>query len=102
MPATQLTTWPGPTKPADVALDAGVLYVGDTPVAMGATRGGLSFDPGVTWRETDWDGKTTSIAGQERIVEYNSTITGKIVSLSSTLLQQLNPGSTKTTVTGPP
>src|SRR5690242_1029032 len=102
MPVTELTTWPGATKPADVALDAGVLYVGDTPVAMGATRGGLTFDPGATTREYDFDGKMTPIAGTERVTDYKAVITGKVISMSSTLLQQLNPGSTKTTVAGPP
>lgn len=99
---TALTTWPGPTKPTDVALDAGVLYVGTTPVAMGATRGGLTFDPGVTEREYDWDGKTSPVAGTERVTAYDAKITGKIVGMSSALLLQLYPGSTKTTDAGPP
>ena len=100
MPAP--TTWPGPTKPTDtdLALDAGVLLVG--AAAFAGTRGGLAFDPGITIRETDWDGKTTSIAGQERVTEYNSTISGKILGFSSATITKLAPGATKTTVVGPP
>src|SRR5690349_680429 len=99
---TDLVTWPGRPKPTAEILDAGVLFVGATPAAFGAFSGGLSFDPGITWRESEYDGKTTHVAGDDRIAQYDAKITGKVKDVSSTLIAMLEPGSTKTTVPGPP
>src|SRR5574337_953607 len=86
--------FPGYVKPSDLMIDAGVLYVGATPAGMGATRGGIKFDPGATMRNVPFDGKTTDIAGLDRITDYNAKITGKMIDLSGPSLQQLHPGST--------
>ena len=86
--------FPGYVKPSDLMIDAGVLYVSATPAGMGATRGGIKFDPGATMRNVPFDGKTTDIAGLDRITDYNAKITGKMIDLSGPSLQQLHPGST--------
>lgn len=75
-------------------VDAGMLYVGSTPVGWGPTRGGLSFDPGVTMREPEYDGKSSPTDGTMRVTRYESRITGQILDKSAESLGRLLPGYT--------
>jgi hypothetical protein len=75
-------------------VDAGMLYVGSTPVGWGPTRGGLTFDPGITTRVPEFDGRTTPIDGTGRVTEYNSKITGQILDKSALALGRMLPGYT--------
>lgn len=84
--------FPGYSAPAAIVVDAGVFLVGSTPI--GATRGGMTFDPGIEIRHVEFDGKTTDIAGLHRIVEYNSTMTAQILDLSDAAISRYFPGST--------
>jgi len=86
--------FPGYVAPTNLMIDAGVLYVGASPLGMGATRGGIKFDPGAEMRNVPFDGKTTDIAGLDRVTAYNAKFTGKMIDLSGPSLQRLNPGST--------
>lgn len=75
-------------------LDAGMLYVGSTPVGWGPTRGGLTFDPGIETRIPEWDGQSTPIDGTARVTTYMSKITGRIADKSAAALGRLLPGYT--------
>jgi hypothetical protein len=78
----------------DFLLDAGMLFVGSTPVGWGPTRGGLTFDPGITTRTPEFDGLTTPIVGQPRVTEYQSVISGNIADKTPESVARLLPGST--------
>lgn len=75
-------------------VDAGMLYVGSTPLGWGPSRGGLSFDPGITMREPEYDGKSTPVDGTMRVTKYESRITGQILDKSALSLGRLLPGYT--------
>lgn len=75
-------------------LDAGMLYVGSTPIGWGPTRGGLTFDPGVQTRIPEWDGQSTPIDGTARVTAYNSKITGRIADKTGLSIGRLLPGYT--------
>lgn len=75
-------------------VDAGMLYVGSTPLGWGPSRGGLSFDPGEEKREPEYDGKSTPIDGTMRTTKYASRITGQILDKSALSLGRLLPGYT--------
>lgn len=84
------------TLPNDIILDTGVLSVGGVP--MGVTIGGCKFDPGMTWRNVEFDGKRAAIQGLDRIVSWAPTITGKILQFAtSSLTNNIMMGSTLTT-----
>src|SRR5688572_5276840 len=85
--------FPGYDKPEEYAVDAGVLKVGGTTVGIGATVGGLTFEPGKEYRNVEFDGKTTDIAENDRVISYNSTISGDMLELSSAALMRYEPGA---------
>lgn len=93
MPSTVPAGWPGYKKPASPLVNAGVVYVGETAVGMGATEGGLTFDPGKEIRNVPFDGKTTDVAKLDRVIVYNSRITGRFKDISETFIGYLEPGS---------
>jgi len=70
------------TLPADVVLDSGQLYVGAT--VFGAFNGGLKFDPGVEYRNIEFDGKRSPITALDR----------KTALMSTTNVLQIEPGAT--------
>lgn len=84
--------FPGYVAPTAFVVDAGVLLLGSTPI--GASRGGIAFDPGITYRHVEFDGRTTEIAGLHRIVEYNATLKGEFLDLSDAAIARYFPGST--------
>lgn len=80
-------------------VDAGILYVSSAPgswvpVAWGATRGGLTFDPAMAFRTPEADGITTPIDGTGRVTRYDSVITGRIMDATKASLSRMLPGST--------
>lgn len=77
--------------PQDVLLDSGVLYIGST--VFGAFSGGLKFDPGVTYRNTDFDGKRSPVKGLDRVTMRMPKISGTVIQLSTTMIAQVEPGS---------
>lgn len=85
-------SFPGYAAPQAFVVDAGVLMVGSN--VIGATRGGLKFDPGITYRHVEFDGKTSDIEQLHRITEYNSTISGKMKDLTDAAISRYFPGAT--------
>lgn len=86
--------------PSDVLLDSGVLYVGLTPsTVFGAFAGGLKFDPGVTYRNADFDGKRSPVKLLDRVTMRMPKISGTCIQLSTTNVGQIEPGAA-TSVTG--
>lgn len=75
--------------PNDTLLDAGALFVGVT--CVGATRGGLNFDPGAEVTNVDYDGKRTDQAGFDRVTGYNPVISGKLLTFGTGSISQLMP-----------
>ncbi len=95
MPISGWTT----TLPAEVALDAAVMYVGAT--VMGATKGPPKWDPGIEEHQLEVDGISTPIEGAERVISYRPKITGTLVQVASaTAIGRLLPGNTSGAVTG--
>jgi hypothetical protein len=66
--------------PTDVLLDSGVLYIGST--VWGAFSGGIKFDPGVTYRNVEFDGKRSPVKGLDRVTMRMPKISGTIIQLS--------------------
>ncbi len=92
------------TLPADVLLDTGVLKADlttpGTLEAIGGTRGGFSFNPGITMRDIPYDGKRAAhVVGLGRITEYNPTFSGNIIVWNAKVLRFLNVGATGATNT---
>lgn len=81
-------------------LDAGMLFIGSTPIGWGPTKGALQFDPGVEMRDPDWNGKSSPQDGTMRVVRYMSKITGQIGDKSGAALLRLLPGATSDGSTG--
>ena len=90
--------FPGYTKPTEAMIDAGVLYVrspnSSTLLGIGPSRGGLTFNPGREMRNVEFDGKTTEIEGLDRVLRYNSSLTGGLIDFSRKSLGYYEPGST--------
>lgn len=91
------------TLPKDVLLDAGVLYAASTPV--GASRGGLSFDPQKVIRNIEFDGKRAEILGLDRIIEMKPVISGTMIEFGQADIVFYDTGATSsfanaTAVTG--
>lgn len=77
-----MASFPGYTQPSNLWLDAGVLFKGDPAsggVALGASRGGFTFDPGMTIRQVDWDGQHAPVATLDRVITWKSLIKGKMI-----------------------
>jgi hypothetical protein len=83
------------TLPTDVLLDSGVLYVGST--VFGATKGGLTFDPGVEYRNIEFDGKRSAIKLLDRKMMMTPKISGTVLELAAGNVAKLEPGATVAT-----
>jgi hypothetical protein len=81
--------------PSDVLMDSGVLYVSTT--VFGAFAGGLKFDPGLTYRNIDFDGKRSPVKLLDRKMMQMPKITGTVIQLSTTNVGQVEPGATVAT-----
>lgn len=77
--------------PDDILLDSGVLYINTT--VFGAFAGGLKFDPGVTYRNADFDGKRSPVKGLDRVTMRMPKISGTVIQLSTTNVGQIEPGA---------
>jgi hypothetical protein len=80
--------------PNDVVLDSGVLYVGTD--VFGAFTGGLKFDPGITYRAIDFDGKRSAVKGLDRKTMMAPKISGTVIQLSTDNVTQIEPGAVDT------
>ena len=80
------------TLPADVVLDSGQLYVG--AAVFGAFNGGLKFDPGVEYRNIEFDGKRSPITALDRKTAFMPSVSGTVIQLSTTNVGQIEPGAT--------
>ncbi len=87
VPLTGYTT----NFPSDVLLDSGVLYVGAN--VFGAFAGGLKFDPSVTYRNIDFDGKRSPVKGLDRVTMRMPKISGTVIQLATSNIAQIEPGS---------
>lgn len=63
--------------PADLILEHGVVFRGDTPI--GVTVGGVSFDPGKEMRNVQYDGKKSDVVGLHRIDSYTPILSGSLI-----------------------
>jgi hypothetical protein len=84
------------TLPQDVLLDAGALYLGanGSGVRLGVTLGGITFDPGRTTEEMNFDGKRAGVMGLDRLTDYKTMIKGKLLSYGAANTVYVEPGIT--------
>lgn len=82
------------TLPTDVVLDSGVLYVGAT--VFGAFNGGLKFDPGVEYRNVEFDGRRSPVRLLDRKTGFMPKISGTVIQLSTANVPQIDPGAAVT------
>jgi len=75
----------------NVLLDSGVLYVGNT--VFGAFQGGLKFDPGITYRNVEFDGKRSPIKLLDIKQSQMPKISGTVIQLATTNVAQIEPGA---------
>jgi hypothetical protein len=99
MPNTPLNAWNGQI-PSDVLLDSGVLNIG--AALFSATMGGLKYDPGMTRRNIEFDGKRSDVALLDRNVMFKPKMTGTIIQVPNTTMLQVEGGGVTGTVTGGP
>lgn len=78
------------TTRTDILMGAGVLMVGATIV--GVSKGSFTFDPGKTFRNPDFDGKSSPIHGLDRIISYNSKLSGVLMEWNERILEYLEHG----------
>ena len=83
------------TLPADVLLDSGVLFI-NSDIPFGVSKGGLAFDPAITYENIDFDDKRYPIQGLDRREGGAPKISGTIIELSNARLLQLEAGATQT------
>lgn len=84
-----LTGYTG-TFPSDVVIDSGVLYIGDA--VFGVLSGGLKFDPGISYRAIEFDGRRSPVKGLDRVTSRMPKITGTLIELPISAIPQLEPG----------
>lgn len=67
--------------PTDTILDMAVLRydVGGTPTVVGVSRGGLKFDPGITLKEMEYDGRRSPIVGGDRVSFRRPNFSGTLL-----------------------
>ena len=85
------------TKPG-LILDGGQLRIGNTIVST--TRGGLRFDPGDEIDEVDFDGRSSPIAGLDRVGFSRAVMSCTVLEASATTLPLYMPGATSSTAGG--
>jgi hypothetical protein len=69
--------------PTDLLIDIGILSydVAAVDTVLGVSRGGLQFDPGITIKELEYDGRRSPIVGGDRISYRKPTISGSMLQL---------------------
>ena len=75
----------------DVLFDTAVLYIDIAGVStpLGASRGGLTFNPNREMRTIEYDGMTSPGVGTQRIVGTAPTITGSFIEIGETQLAEV-------------
>src|SRR5690349_19917925 len=87
-------SFPGYVVPRQFPVDAGVMYVGTTPAGIGATEGGVQWDPGTEYHHPDFDGISGEIAQLHRVVDYSKNkLAGDILDLTGGNVGRYQPGS---------
>ena len=81
------------SKPTGFIVDVGFIVVGDNLEAIGATVGGIKWDPKKTVREVEFDGKYGPIAGMQRTIKYEPMLSGKIKRGGADFISLLEPGA---------
>lgn len=95
------SSFPGYVKPSQFAVDAGVIYIGATPVGIGATEGGLQWDPGTEYHHPEFDGMSAEIETLHRVVDYSKNkLSGDILDLTGVNVGRYQPGATSDGSTG--
>lgn len=79
--------------PQEILIGSGVLLI-NSSTPWGVSLGDLSFDPGKEMRQIEFDGKASKIVGLDRIVAFDSKISGTIKEFSAAKMAVLEPGST--------
>jgi hypothetical protein len=87
-----MPTFPGYAAPTQFGVDTAIFQVGG--VTKLVTNGGLSFDPGREIMDIDFDGKSTRIAGHQRVAAWNPVISGNAKNASADAIMMYEPGST--------
>ena len=87
-------TWPGYKQPEDFVTDVGIIAIGGSTEAWGATVDGLNFDPGREVRIVEFDGRSSEQEGQHRTIRYNAKLTGKIKRGGASTILAFELGST--------
>lgn len=85
--------WPGYKKPEDFITDVGIIAIGGSTEAWGATTDGITWDPGKKVREVEFDGKSSSQVGQIRTIGYDAKLTGKVKRGGASTVLAFEPGS---------
>ncbi len=85
--------------PTDTLFNTGVLFVGNSPLS--ASRGGLTFDPGNTIKQTTYDGQTADVATLDRKTYMKPTIKGKFLQFTHHEMRNFEPGANVHTQTTP-
>jgi len=78
--------------PDDVLLDTGVLYVGNN--IWGATRGGITWEPGSEWRHIGYDGEKAPRIGLDRKAYVAAKFSGRFIHFCPEDIAKFEPGST--------
>ena len=71
-------------------VDAAMLYLGS--VKWGQTRGGVTFDPGATLRDPEFDGVPPFVEDQSRITSWNARFTGRFGIFTPSFALKLHAG----------
>lgn len=93
------------TTAEDVLTDAGILVVGTpgdegTPMLLGASVDGFTWDPGKQLREMNFDGKRSPVVKGHRITGYQSVVSGAMLEFGDAQIPVFEAGATRTA--GPP
>jgi hypothetical protein len=92
------------TMPADILIDSAVLKVsrGQVPTStpIGASRGGLQFNPGREMRSVEYDGRRAMKMGLDRVVSWAPQISGNLLQANAENIKALEPGNTSVITAG--
>lgn len=88
--------------PTDILEGPGVLMAQVLGVhrVLGATRGGITFDPGKDNRQVPYDGQKAGVTGLDRAVYFKSTLKGTLIQLYERDFPIIEPGGTISGSTG--
>ena len=85
---------------AALLTDVGVLYfdkqqtADDNPTKYGLSVGGVTFEPGLEWRQPEFDGRRSNIEGLDRLTFREGVITATILMELPKHIPLIEPGAT--------